>query len=61
LKDFPGPEGKTISMGLALAPEGGASLATIFEEAGQKLEIAKSSGKDCIYLVLAGPSNGNSS
>jgi CRISPR-associated protein Csm1 len=50
LKDFPGPEGKTISMGLALAPEGGASLATIFEEAGQKLEIAKSSGKDCIYL-----------
>lgn len=50
LKDFPGPEGKTISMGLALAPEGDASLATIFEEAGQKLEIAKSSGKDCIYL-----------
>jgi hypothetical protein len=50
LKEFPGPEGKTISMGLALAPEGDASLATIFEEAGQKLEIAKSSGKDCIYL-----------
>lgn len=50
LKEFPGPEGKTISMGLALAPEGDASLATVFEEAGQKLEIAKSSGKDCIYL-----------
>ena len=50
LKDFPGPEGKTISMGLALRPEGGASLATIYEEAGQKLEVAKSSGKDCIYL-----------
>jgi CRISPR-associated protein Csm1 len=50
LKDFPGPEGKTISMGLALAPEGSASLATIYEEAGHKLEIAKSSGKDCIYL-----------
>ncbi len=51
LKEFPGPEGKTISMGLALAPEGDTSLATIFEEAGQKLEIAKSSGKDCIYLL----------
>jgi len=55
LKDFPGPEGKTISMGLALAPEGGASLATIFEEAGQKLEIAKSSGKGLHLSVWPDP------
>ena len=60
LKDFPGPEGKTISMALALAPAVDASLGAVFEEAGQRLEAAKSSDKDCIWLLDA-RSSGSSS
>ena len=51
LKDFAGPEGKTISMALALAPAVDASLGSVFEEAGQRLEVAKSADKDCIWLL----------
>jgi CRISPR-associated protein Csm1 len=48
LKDFPGPEGKTITMALALASEEENSLAGVFGEAGRQLEIAKSADKDCL-------------
>jgi len=51
LTDFAGPEGKTITMALALAPAEDASLGSVFEEAGRRLEAAKSSDKDCIYLL----------
>jgi CRISPR-associated protein Csm1 len=51
LKDFPGPEGKTLSMALSLAPSADASLGAVFEEAGQRLEAAKSADKDCIWLL----------
>jgi CRISPR-associated protein Csm1 len=51
LKDFAGPEGKTISMALALAPALDASLGSVFEEAGKRLEVAKSADKDCIWLL----------
>jgi CRISPR-associated protein Csm1 len=51
LRDFAGPEGKTISMALALAPSVDASLGAVFEEAGQRLEAAKSADKDCIWLL----------
>jgi CRISPR-associated protein Csm1 len=51
LKDFAGPEGKTISMALALAPAVDASLGAVFEEAGQRLEAAKSADKDAIWLL----------
>jgi CRISPR-associated protein Csm1 len=51
LQDFAGPEGKTISMALALAPAVDASLGAVFEEAGERLEIAKSADKDCIWLL----------
>jgi len=51
LKDFSGPEGKTISMALALAPAVDASLGAVFEEAGQRLEAAKSADKDCIWIL----------
>jgi CRISPR-associated protein Csm1 len=51
LKDFAGPEGKTISMALALAPAMDASLGAVFEEAGERLEVAKSADKDCIWLL----------
>ncbi len=52
LKDFPGPEAKTISMGLALAPETGEpSLVAVYAQAGRNLDLAKSAGKDCIYVL----------
>src|SRR5713101_6772709 len=51
LKDFPGAEAKTISMALALAPEPETPLGPVYHEAGRHLELAKSSDKDCIYLL----------
>jgi len=51
LKEYPGPEGKTISMAIALAPETYHPLATVYEEAGRNLDLAKASDKDCIYLL----------
>jgi CRISPR-associated protein Csm1 len=51
LKDYPGAESKTISMSLALAPAVDASLGAVFEEAGERLEAAKSADKDCIWLL----------
>ena len=51
LKEYPGPEGKTISMAIALAPEAHYPLAAVYEDAGRNLDLAKSSDKDCIYLL----------
>lgn len=51
LKDLPGPEGKTITMALALAPAADSTLATVFELAGERLETAKSADKDCFWLL----------
>jgi CRISPR-associated protein Csm1 len=51
LKDYPGAEGKTISMAIALAPEMNYPLASVYEEAGRNLALAKSADKDCIYLL----------
>ena len=51
LKEYPGPEGKTISMAIALAPETYYPLAAVYQEAGRHLDLAKSSDKDCIYLL----------
>lgn len=50
LKDFPGPEGKTLTMAIALAPEIDASLASVYEDAGRRLELAKSADKDCVHV-----------
>ena len=50
LKDLPGPEGKTISMAMALAPEGDTSLGTALKVASRELEAAKSLGKDSISV-----------
>jgi CRISPR-associated protein Csm1 len=50
LKDFPGGEGKTISMAVSFAPGADARLADAYREAGRKLEIAKSSERDSLYL-----------
>ncbi len=51
LKDYPGAEGKTISMAIALAPETYYPLAQVYEDAGRYLDLAKSSDRDCIYLL----------
>jgi CRISPR-associated protein Csm1 len=51
LKDFPGGEGKTISMALALAETSQASLVSVFTEAGRMLEDAKCSSRDCFALL----------
>ncbi len=51
LKEYPGPEGKTISMAIALAPETYYPLSSVYEEAGRNLDLAKSADKDCIYLL----------
>jgi CRISPR-associated protein Csm1 len=51
LKDFPGQEGKTITMALALAPEPGSRIDSMFERAGEKLAIAKATDKDCFNLL----------
>ena len=51
LKEYPGAEGKTISMAIALAPESYYPLASVYQEAGRNLDLAKSADKDCIYLL----------
>jgi len=51
LKEFPGAEGKTITMALALAADPGTLLASVYERAGDKLQIAKSTDKDCFSLL----------
>lgn len=51
LKDFPGPEAKTITMALALAPNVNTPIASVYQEAGRNLELAKSADKDCVYLL----------
>lgn len=49
MKELPGPEAKTISM--ALAVDSGNGLAHTFAQAGDNLDLAKSSDKDCIYAL----------
>jgi len=51
LKEFPGPEGKTITMALPLAPELDTPLGSVYGWSRDRLEIAKSSDKDCFYLL----------
>ena len=51
LKEYPGAEGKTMSMAIALAPETFYPLAAVYEEAGRNLDLAKAADKDCIYLL----------
>jgi CRISPR-associated protein Csm1 len=51
LKDFPGPEGKTITMAVAIADDSASTLASVYERAGQMLELAKATDKDCIFVL----------
>ncbi len=51
LTEFPGPEGKTITMALALAPELDTPLGSVYGRSRDRLDIAKSADKDCFYLL----------
>ncbi|MGE5488128.1 MAG: Cas10/Cmr2 second palm domain-containing protein [bacterium] len=51
LKDLPGAEGKTITMAMALAPEASTELASVYRDAGFRLEQAKNTDKDCISVL----------
>ena len=50
LKEYAGVEAKTISMAIALARNADTTLESTMADAAGTLEIAKSAGKDCIYL-----------
>ena len=51
LRELAGNEGKTISMGLALAADGNTTPGSVYRDAGENLEIAKAAGKDSIHLL----------
>jgi CRISPR-associated protein Csm1 len=51
LKEFPGAEGKTITMALSLASGEGASLSSVYGAAGADLERAKTSSRDCFSIA----------
>lgn len=50
LREQPGPEGKTISMALAVAPAPACCFGEVWAEAGAMLNAAKSAAKDCIHV-----------
>jgi len=50
LAELPGPEGKTITMALELAPEPDSPFAYVYEAANRSVEAAKCVGKDCFSL-----------
>lgn len=50
LKDFPGVEGKTLSMGIALAPAADSEALAVYREAGRQLEAAKCLGRDSVAV-----------
>ena len=51
LADFTGPEGKTIRWRWRSRPPKTRRSESVFEEAGRRLEAAKSADKDCIWLL----------
>ncbi len=51
LKEFPGPEGKTISMAVALADRPDRTLRSVYQEAGRLLDAARAADKDCLYFL----------
>lgn len=50
LKDFPGAEGKTISMAIAVAPSLETEPAVVYRDAGRELETAKCTARDSIAV-----------
>lgn len=50
LKEFHGPEGKSMSMAIAIAPDADTPLCDVYAEAGRLLESAKNTGKNSIHV-----------
>ena len=51
LKDFPGAEAKTITMACTLAESPDADLASVYQQCGYDLALAKAADKDCIFVM----------
>ncbi len=51
LRDLAGTEGKTISMAIALAPDESESVAGVYADAGERLELAKAAGRDSVWVL----------
>lgn len=51
LREFPGAEGKTITMSLALAAGPETPMGLVCEEAAEQLRLAKTADKDCIHFL----------
>ena len=51
LREYAGPEGKTISMAIALAGDEASTLETVYADAGDKLQAAKAAGRDSIWIL----------
>ena len=51
LRELAGPEGKTITMAIALARGADDCLGSVYRTCGDYLEVARASGKDCIHLL----------
>jgi CRISPR-associated protein Csm1 len=51
LKEYAGPEGKTISMAIALAREEGATPESVYADAGDRLAAAKTAGRDSVWVL----------
>ena len=50
LPELAGPEGKTITMGMAVASGEQETLAEVYDEAGRRLNAAKAGGRDCFHV-----------
>jgi CRISPR-associated protein Csm1 len=50
LKELPGPEGKTITMALAIAPDRGESFRRVWELATRDLNTARAAAKDSLHV-----------
>ena len=50
LAGMAGPEGKTITMGMAVAGGQAETLAEVYDEAGRRLNAAKAGARDCFHV-----------
>ena len=51
LREYAGPEGKTISMAIALARDEFSTVESVYADAGDKLNVAKAAGRDSVWIL----------
>jgi CRISPR-associated protein Csm1 len=51
LRELAGNEGKTITMALSVAQSPTDSLASLYRQSGENLQVAKAAGKDAFYVL----------